>query len=156
MAIRNCKHWIASAAVAAMICFTGWSVAAAQVQNGTVLAVVNDVAISQQDLSVEAAQLKAELQFRNRPLSNSQLSRLRKQLIENLIDRELLYQQAKQRKILIQKRWVDLALKELKHQLGGRAAYERFLENTGMTESMLRARIQKGLIVRRLLRREVI
>ena len=156
MATRNCKHWIAAAVVAAMICFAGWSDAMAQIQSGSVLAVVNDVAITQQDLTLEAAQLKAELKFRNRPLSNGQLSRLRKQLIENLIDRELLYQQAQQRNIQIRKRWVDLALKELKNQLGDRAAYQRFLENTGMTGSMLHARIQKGLIIRRLLRREVI
>jgi peptidyl-prolyl cis-trans isomerase C len=156
MAIRNCKHWFATAVFAAMICFAGRSGAIAQIQSSSVLAVVNDVAITQQDLSVEAAHLKAELQFRNRPLSNGRLSRLRKQLIENLIDRELLYQQAKQRNIRIRKRWVNLALKELKNQLGNRAAYQRFLENTGMTESMLHERIQKGLIVRRLLRREVI
>lgn len=156
MAIRNYKHWIAAAATGAIICFTGWSGAMAQIQSGSVLAVVNDVAITQQDVSVEAAHLKAELQFRNRPLDNGQLSRLRKQLIENLIDRELLYQQAEQRNIRIQKRWVDLALKELKDQLGDRAAYRHFLEDTGMTESMLHARIQKGLIIRRLLRREVI
>lgn len=156
MAHQNYKHWIATAVAAAMICFAGWSGAAAQTQNGSVLAVVNEVAITQQDLSTEAAQLKAELQFRNRPLNNGQLSRLRKQLIENLIDRELLYQQAQQRNIRIQKRWVDRSVKELKNQLGSRAAYQRFLENTGISESMLHARIQKGLIVRRLLRREVI
>ncbi len=156
MAIRNRKHWIVTTVIAALIGLAGWSGAMAQVQSGSVLAVVNDVAISQQDLSIEAAQLKAELQFRNRLLSNGQLSRLRKQLIENLIDRELLYQQAQQRNIQIRKRWVDLALKELKNQLGNRAAYKRFLENTGLTESILRARIQKGLIIRRLLRREVI
>jgi parvulin-like peptidyl-prolyl isomerase len=156
MAIRNCNHWIALAVVTATIGLAGGSGAMAQIQSGSVLAVVNDVAITQHDLSVEAAQLKAELQFRNRPLNNGQLSQLRKQLIENLIDRELLYQQARQRNIRIQKRWVDQELKKLKQQLGDRAAYQRFLENTGMAESALQARIEKGLIVRRLLRREVI
>ncbi len=156
MATRRIKHWIAAAAIAALFCLTGWSGATAQVPSGSVLAVVNDVAITQQDLSVEASQLKAELQFRNRPLNNGELSRMRNQLIENLIDRELLYQQAQQRNIQIRKRWVDLALNELKDQLGDRDAYKRFLENTGLAESVLRARIQKGLIVRRLLRREVI
>lgn len=156
MTIRNCKHWIATAVVATLTSLSGWSGAMAQVQDGSVLAIVNDVAITQQDLSIEAAQLRAELQFRNRPLNNGQLSRLRKQLIENLINRELLYQQAQQKKLRISKRWVDLAVKELKTKLGNRAAYQRFLENTGMTESKLRARVQKGLIIKRLLRRDVI
>jgi parvulin-like peptidyl-prolyl isomerase len=156
MATRNCNHWIAIAVVTAILGLAGWSGVNAQVQSGSVLAVVNDVAITQHDLSVEAAHLNAELEFRNQPLDDGQLSQLRNQLVENLIDRELLYQQAQQRKIRIQKRWVDLELKKLKYQLGNRAAYRRFLENTGMTERSLRARIEKGLIVRRLLRREVI
>jgi parvulin-like peptidyl-prolyl isomerase len=156
MSFQKRNYWIQTAVLAAVICFALTSTAMAQIKDGSALAVVNEVTITPQDLTVEAAQLKAEMQFRNRPLSNGQLSRLRKQLIENLIDRELLYQQAQQRNIKIRKRWVDLAQKELKNQLGGKAAYQSFLEKTGMTENMLHDRIQKGLIVRRLLRREVI
>jgi peptidyl-prolyl cis-trans isomerase C len=132
------------------------SPAFAQADKGTALAIVNDVAITQQDLAIEAAQLSAEMRFRNRPLTNGQLSRLRKQLLENLIDRELLYRRAQQTKIQIRNRWVDLALKELKDQLGDKVAYQSFLKQTGLTDKKLKARIQKGLIVRRLLRREVI
>jgi parvulin-like peptidyl-prolyl isomerase len=156
MATQNYTHWITIAILTATMGLAGWSGATAQIQSGSVLAVVNEVAITQHDLSVEAAQLKAELQFRNRPLDNIDLSQLRNQLIENLIDRELLYQQAQRRKMGIQKRWVALELKKLKQQLGTRSAYQRYLENTGMTENALRDRIEKGLIIRRLLRREVI
>jgi parvulin-like peptidyl-prolyl isomerase len=137
-------------------CLAGTLPAQAEKRDATVLATVNDVAITQHDLTVEAAQLQAEMHFRNRPISNGRLSRLRKQLIENLIDRELLFQIAQQRNIQIQKRWIDLALKELKEQLGKRTDYERFLAKSGLTEKQLKNRIKKGLIVRRLLRREVI
>ena len=141
---------------AILACLSFVSFTLAQTDKEIALAVVNDVPITQQDLAVEAAQLNAEMRFRNRPLTNGQLSRLRKQLIENLIDRELLYQRAQQRKIEIRKRWVDLALKELKSQLGDKAAYQSFLKQSGLTDKQLKARIQKGLIVRRMLRREVI
>lgn len=151
---RYWKHWIV--ALFMLPCFTGTLPAQAQKHDATVLATVNDVAITHHDLTIEAAQLQAEMLYRNRPMSNGQLARLRKQLIENLINRELLYQIAQQRKIQIQKRWIDLALKELKEQLGKRTAYRQFLDKSGLTEKQLRARIKKGLIVRRLLRREVI
>ena len=156
MPCANQNHRFLFLSITMLACLALASTALAEADKATALAVVNDVAITQQDLTVEAAQLSAEMRFRNRPLTNGQLSQLRRQLIENLIDRELLYQRAVQRKIQIRKRWVDLALKELKDQLGDKSAYQSFLKQTGLTDKNLRARIQKGLIVRRWLRREVI
>ena len=156
MPCANINHRFLFLSITILAYLSFVSTALAEADKGIALAVVNDVAITQQDLAIEAAQLSAEMRFRNRPLTNGQLSRLRKQLIENLIDRELLYQRARQRKIQIRKRWVDLALKELKGQLGDKTAYQSFLKQTGLTDKQLKARIQKGLIVRRLLRREVI
>jgi parvulin-like peptidyl-prolyl isomerase len=150
------NHRFLFLSITILACLPFVSTAFGEADKSIALAVVNDVSITQQDLAIEAAQLSAEMRFRNRPLTNGQLSRLRKQLIENMIDRELLYQRALQRKIQIRNRWVDLALKELKGQLGDKAAYQSFLKQTGLTDKQLKARIQKGLIVRRLLRREVI
>ena len=144
------------AIIAAAISMSWNTSALAEGAHGDTLAIVNDVPITQQDLAIEAAQLKAEMRYRNRPLTNNQLSKLRTQLIENLIDRELLYHRAQQRKIKIRKRWVDLAIKELKSQLGDKKAYGAFLSQTGLTPKQLKSRIEKGLIVRRMLRREVI
>ncbi len=121
-----------------------------------ILVMVNEVAITRNDLDIERALLKAQLDFRNRPLNSRQLDNLSDQLIENLIERELLYQRAKQKKFQIRDRWVELALADLKAQLGGATALKTYIEGTGLTEALLKDRIRKGLIVRRLLRRNVI
>lgn len=120
------------------------------------VAIVNEVPIPLEDLTIEMAQLQAEMKHRNRPLSNRQLNRLRRQLIDNLINRELLYQRAQRQNIKIRKNWIERAYAEMKAQFGNNKAFDAHLKTTGLTEAQLRAHITKGLIVRRLLRREVV
>lgn len=120
------------------------------------LATVNDIAIYPKELYQEMGQLKAEMEMRNRPLSERQIEQLRSQLVENLIERELLYQHAQQRKILIRSKWVNDALKELQEQLGSPAAMKTYLTGSGMTKRELEERVSKGLVVRRMLRREAL
>lgn len=121
-----------------------------------VLASVNSVDITTQDLTWEIEQLKNEMRLRNRPLSQEQIQALRGQLVENLIERELLYQQAQQRKLKIRPRWIELALHEFKQQFVNQSDYSDFISQSGLSETLLKERIGKGLVVRRLLRREVI
>lgn len=120
------------------------------------LVVVNDAAITTTDLAQERRQLQAEMEMRNRPLSDRQVALLNDQLLDNLIKRELLYQKAQQKKMQVRSQWVDRALGELKAQLGSSKAFQNYLLNTGLDEPRLKESIRKGLIVRRLLRREVI
>ncbi len=124
--------------------------------SGSPVAMVNDVPISRQDLTVEMIQLRTEMKRRHQSLSARQLGRLRRQLIDNLIERELLFQRAQKMKLKISNNWIDRALVEMKAQFGSTKAYNAYLERTELSEAQLRERIIKGLIVRRLLRREVV
>jgi peptidyl-prolyl cis-trans isomerase C len=120
------------------------------------LAMVNDVPITRRDVTQEEAILEADSRLRNLMWPQEQIAGLENQLVETLIDRELLYQRAKQRDIAIRSPWVDRALQELKTKTGSAAQFDAYLKSTSQTEEQIRQRIKKGLIVRRLLRREVI
>jgi peptidyl-prolyl cis-trans isomerase C len=120
-------------------------------------AVVNTIDITVNELHSELKKLSVEMDLRNRPLSAEQISSLKQQLLETLIERELLYQQAQQRKIEVRNRWIERALDELKARLAEHAmTLQDYLEKTGLAEDQLRNGIRKGLIVQRMLRREVI
>lgn len=121
-----------------------------------VLVRVNDVPITRRDFQIEISMLKAEMEQRNHTLSDHQLARLSRQLVENLIQRELLHQKAQQKKISIRDRWVAKALSDFKAKLRTKSAYEDYLDKATIDETQLKALITKGLIVRRLLRRDVI
>lgn len=121
-----------------------------------ILAEVNGAPITEQDLKCQIAQLEAEMRLRNQLITREQVNALRGELIENLIERELLYQHAREKKISIRSRWVDAALHDFETQLGGPTALKTYLAASGQSRSQLKAALEKGLAVRRLLRREAI
>jgi parvulin-like peptidyl-prolyl isomerase len=146
--------WFSLAFTTACLCTATPSAAAT---NDDVLAVVNETRITRQDLAQEMSLLAAEMRLRNTTLSARRLARLRRQLLDNLIERELLYQQAQQKKIQIQSPWVNRAVLDLKNELKSKSIeYEDYLHSAHLSEEALKNRIRKGLIIRRLLRRDVI
>jgi peptidyl-prolyl cis-trans isomerase C len=146
-------HRLLPAVVAVMICLVTPSLGqSAQDQ----LAVVNDVPITRQDVIQEAAVIAADIQLRNLMWTREQITGISKQILGTLIDRELLYQRARLRNIEIRSQWIERALMDLKAKIGSTAAFDAYLKTIGLSEEQLRERIQKGLIVKRLLHREVI
>ena len=120
------------------------------------LATVNGTMITSQQVSLEAAILLADMQLRSVLLPEELIGKEDRPLLELLIDRELLYQRAQQRGIEISHKWVERALADLKDKIGGASSFDAYLKKIGLDEAQLRERISKGLIIRRLLHREVI
>ena len=120
------------------------------------LATVNGTAITSQQVSREAAILQADMQLRQLLLPQDLIGQEESSLVGLLIDRELLYQRAQQRGIAISHKWVERALAELKDKIDGAARMNAYLKKIDLDEAQLRERISKGLIIRRLLHREVI
>jgi peptidyl-prolyl cis-trans isomerase C len=117
------------------------------------VAYVNTVPILQSDVAIETYLVRAESNWVNQPLSEDRLSELRLPIIETLIDRELLFQVARQKRIEVAARSVDLVLRDLKQQRGW---VQQTLTRMGMTDAELKARVRKGLIVQRLLYLDVL
>ena len=119
-------------------------------------ATVNGVPITREDIRQEAAIIAADAQQRNLKWTKRQILNFSNEIVDTLIDRELLYQKAQQRNIKIRTPWVERALQELKTEIGSAAAYDAYLKKTGLDEEQLRDRIRKGLIVKRLLHRDIL
>jgi peptidyl-prolyl cis-trans isomerase C len=122
----------------------------------SILATVNAVPISADDLTAEISQLKTEMQLRNQHVSEERIQAMHDQIIENLIDREVLYQQAKLNNTQVRTQWVEEELAQLRERLGGSGRLSAYLNATGMTQGDLQKRLHKGLAIRRLLRGEAI
>jgi len=146
-------HRLLPAVVAVLICLVTPSLGQPSQDQ---LAVVNAVAITGQDVEQEVALIAADIQLRNLMWTRQQITGISNQILETIIDRELLYQRAQLRNIKIRSRWIERALMDLKAKVGSTEAFDAYLKSIGFSEEQLRERIQKGLIVKRLLHREVI
>jgi parvulin-like peptidyl-prolyl isomerase len=120
------------------------------------VAMVNGFIITPQDLNHEVEQLRWEMDIRNQPLTDRQLDELRPQLIENLIGRELLYQNAQKNNYKIQSQWVDREVAGLRHRLKNDTTLEQYLDQIHMDMAQLKEHLKKGLIIRRMIRRDVL
>lgn len=120
------------------------------------LATVNGTAITSGQVRREAAILQADMRLRRLLLPQELIGEEDRPMVELLIDRELLYQRAQQRGIAISHKWVERALADLKDKIGNASGFDAYLKNIDLDEAQLRERISKGLIIRRLLHREVI
>jgi len=122
----------------------------------TVIATVNGNAITGKDLKAEMKFLEMEMQLRNRPVSYSQMAQMRSQIIDNLINREMIYQDATNKKIHIRPEWLNDAMTELTDQIGGRSALNNYMTAAGINRNELKDRLDRGLVVRSLLRRDAV
>ena len=120
------------------------------------IARVNQTTITRQNVAQEISIIETDSRLRNQSWHSEQLANLTEQVKEILIERELLFQKARQRNIEIRPQWIKRTLVELKNQIGSKSAFMTYLTNIGLTMPQLEKRIHKGLIIQRLLHREVL
>lgn len=121
-----------------------------------VLATINGQNITSGDLKIEQNLLQIEMRLRNRPVTDRQVQALQDDIIDNLVAREVLFQYADEKNIRARSQSVKTAFDDLKEQLGGRSALNAYLAAGGITQEQLKDRLDRGLIVRRLLRRDAV
>lgn len=75
---------------------------------------------------------------------------LRRLILENLINNELLYQEAQARKIRISSEDVETAIEKIRAQFPSENEFRRYLEYQGLTLSVLRESVRRELMIREL------
>jgi parvulin-like peptidyl-prolyl isomerase len=80
----------------------------------------------------------------------------KKRSLDQLILQELAYQQAKAQGLSIGADKIDMAIKNLKENLGGEKEYADYLAKTHVTEADLRAEVERGLLLETIYNREVL
>ena len=104
---------------------------------------------SQYDHELSVFQKRAEQQ--GRPLSDADLATVKKQLLENLIEAEMLYQQSQKEGVKVEDQSINEQIEKIKKRFPDEAAYKKALEGMEMSEKEIRSQIQRGLAINQLL-----
>jgi len=120
------------------------------------VAVVNGVVINQEDFDREMGGVQQRLLASGRSLSDSQLLELRKNVLENLINLELLYQGAKKSGVKVGDAVIKDHLKTLKKRFGSKKEFKKALENMNLSEAALRVQTKKTLTVKQFVDKQVV
>jgi len=124
--------------------------------SGDKVAVVNGSVITHQELDRELGRAKEQLLQMGRPVSDAQLSEMRKRMLDNLIAYELLYQESKKQGVKVTDAAVDEKISELKKQYPDEAEFKQMLSGSNLTEADLKFHMERGIAIEQLVNQKIV
>jgi peptidyl-prolyl cis-trans isomerase C len=118
-------------------------------------AVVNGQPIAYQDYALELDLFQRRMNAQGRPIAPEQMGRVRTELLNDLVNRELLYQESQKQGIKVSTEDVEKDLKALKERYPDPKQYEMILENMNMTEQQLKEQFARRSSIRALVDKQI-
>lgn len=119
------------------------------------IAIVNGSAITQGDFDREMIVVKQRLASMGKPVSDDQQQVLRKEVLESLINRELLYQESRNSGIKVEETAVNEQLSVLKNEFPGEDEFKKTLLNMNLSEDFLASQIRRDLAIKKFVDKQI-
>ena len=115
--------------------------------SGGTVAVVNGSVITQEDFDREMSRVQQRLLNMGKPLIDSQIPEIKKEVLENLINRELLYQESQRKGIKVDETAINKQVMTLKKRFPTEAEFKSALMKANLSEAAIKAQIKRGLAI---------
>ena len=112
-------------------------------------AAVNESVISRQDFDMTVIQAEQRFARMGKQLGASQLSEIKKEVLEELINRELLHQESQKRGVKVDAAEVKEQLNRMRSQYATEAEFKRALSTMGFYETNMESQIKEWMEIRR-------
>ena len=120
------------------------------------VAVVNGSVITRADFDREMRRVQQRLLGMGKVLSDSQLSEIKKQVLEDLITRELLYQESQKQGIIVDEAAINEQLKKLEERFPSEAEFKSALSKADLSEATLRSQLQRGMAIQQFIDKQFV
>ncbi|NVL90657.1 MAG: peptidylprolyl isomerase [Desulfobacterales bacterium] len=111
------------------------------------VAMVNGSVIARALFDRELSHAQGRLSTTGMPLDTSRLTQLKKEVLEHLIERELLYQESQKRGVKVDEESINEQLKTLKKQFASEKAFRNILTEMNLSEDAIKSQfMQDGAI----------
>ena len=118
------------------------------------VAVVNGAPIEKDEFDGEVFLIQKTVLGLGKPLSCEQVSSIRREVLESMIRRELLYQAARKSGIKPDENAINKDINSLKQQFSDETEYKNELSKRGINEEVLRARMIRNSLVQKYVSKE--
>jgi peptidyl-prolyl cis-trans isomerase C len=122
---------------------------------GDKVAVVNGVTINKDMYDRELNFFVRRAAQGGQQIPDGQMARMKNEVLESLIDRELLYQESKKRGIQIKSEAVSEQLQKIQQRYPSKEEFNKLLSTMGLTESDVQRQIARGMAIQELIDKEV-
>jgi len=119
------------------------------------IAIVNGSVITGEEFNRELSPIKQKISQQGQKISPEQLEGIRNEILDNLINLELLFQESLNNGIKVEKEAVDSQMKLLKQKFSNDTEFKNFLSELNLSESALRLKIKKGVAIQKLIETQI-
>lgn len=131
------------------------AMAADKAPAGDKAAVVNGVVITRAQYDKEIEVHLQRVARQGRQMSEEQLTKLKKDILDGLIEREVLYQESQKAGIKVSDEKVNEQLAGIQKRFPSEEEFKKALASMNLTEDEVRTQIQRGLAIRELIEQKV-
>ncbi len=118
-------------------------------------AIVNGVAIPMEQYTKELNIQINRVSQQGRQVTDDQMAELKKNILESLIEREVLYQQSQKSGIQITDQKVDDQLADIKKRFPNEAEFKNALSRMKLSEDEVKGQIKRGLSIKELIDQQI-
>lgn len=115
------------------------------------VAVVNGSVITQEDFDREMSRVQRQFLNMGKHLNDSQMPKIKKEVLENLIGFELLYQESQKKAIKIDEATINEQVMTLKKRFPSEAEFKSALTKVNLSEVAIKNQIARGLAIEQLI-----
>ena len=118
-------------------------------------ALVNGTAITREELEQELERVRQQFTRRGMPVDEQRLAQLRKSVLENLINTELLYQESQKQGVSVEEGAVEEQVQMIKKQSQSEENFKKEMQRLKYSEESLKTQLRRGLAIQKLLKQEI-
>ena len=155
MKFANCKRFYQIFTILILVLFSLPAMAADKTPSGGKVAVINGVVITQAHFDKELKVHLERVSRQGKQISEEQITALKKDVLEGLIEREILYQESQKAGIKIDDQKVNDQMAGIRKRFPNEEEFKKALASMGLTEEEVRTQIQRGLAIRGLIDQKV-
>lgn len=155
MKFANYRRLYQITAILALVLFFLPAMATDKKPSDEKVAVVNGVVIARIQFDKELKVHLERVSRQGRQITDDQMEELKKDILEGLIEREVLYQESQKAGIKIADQKVDDQVAAIKKRFPNEEEFKKALAGMGLTEEDVREQIQHGLAIRELIDQKV-
>ncbi len=117
---------------------------------------VNGVKISSKEYEREVDLQLQQAAQQGRVIPEGMLPKVKEDILNNMIDREVLYQESQKKKIAVNAEEVNNQIKTIKDRFSSQEEFEKVIAAMGVSEAEIRSQIERNLAIRELIDTQVI
>ncbi len=111
------------------------------------VAIVNGEGINKAEFDREVANFQKKLLQSGRTVDAVQMHAVKARILENMINRELLYQESKKQGVKVDEQAVDKKFQEVKSQFPSEAIFKKALKDANFTEASIKTQLRRAIAI---------